>query len=477
MQKHVSGPMPATEAASDRPLVVDIADLMATSWRDERWLALLRGSPSAVLGAFRGRLEVAVDRADSSLQEEVAHWPVRAAAAESLAAQARCGRSIVLVTSAPPGIAAAVSARFAFIGEVVADAPAGDGERESFLASRFPGGFERTATAATASAASPATAATPTAGFDAAWLASLTLAQWRALIAPVRRTLRLHQWAKNLLVFVPLVLGGKLGEPAAWLSALVGFLALGLVASATYIINDLIDLPSDRQHWTKRERPLAGGSLSIRSAGLIALVLLAVGLALAATQTRFAVALVLAYVVTTLAYSSCFKRMPIADVFVLASLFTLRLGLGIALTDVRLSPWLLVFSMFIFLSLSVAKRHTEILRMIEMKRASTPGRGYRAEDAPLTLALGLASAMAAVLIMVVYLVEDAVPRQIYAMPQFLWTIPPILFLFLGRIWLLSQRGTLNDDPVAFALKDPVSLGYGAAMVAALVLALTGAGLS
>lgn len=460
MQKHLTGLQPANQTDLDLPLVVDMADLIATNWRDERWLATLRhGTWTA-------------ESIDANLLEEIAHWPVKGGAVEEIAAQAGLGRQVVLVTTAPPRIAATVAARFAFIGDVVAGVPTCSGERASLLAGRFPDGFDQF----DAGAAPFAMAARGLPEVSQPQ-ASRPARGWLATLEPARKTMRLHQWAKNLLVFVPLVLGGRIADPEAWLSALVGFLALGLVASATYIINDLVDLPSDRLHWTKRDRPLASGRLSIRAAGLLALGLLSSGLALVSTQTLFAVALILTYVATTLAYSFYFKRVPIADVFVLASLFTMRLGLGIALTDVRLSPWLLVFSMFTFLSLSVAKRHTEILRMIELQRSSTAGRGYRAEDAPLALALGLASAMAAVLIMVVYLIEDAVPRQFYVAPQFLWTIPPILFLFLGRIWLLSQRGVLNDDPVAFALKDPVSLGYGITTVAALVLALIGVGIA
>ena len=172
-----------------------------------------------------------------------------------------------------------------------------------------------------------------------------------------------------------------------------------------------------------------------------------------------------------LAYSFWLKREPLVDIFVLASLFTIRLALGLVVTDVVFSPWLFVFSMFIFLSLSAAKRQTEITRMVAHGLSQTPGRGYRAEDGPLVLSLGVGAMLATVLVMVIYLVADAFPEGFYRHPFFLWGFPIIIFLWLSRIWLLCHRGELNDDPVAFALKDRLSLAYGAAMVAMFAAAL------
>ena len=268
----------------------------------------------------------------------------------------------------------------------------------------------------------------------------------------MRRSVRLHQWAKNALLFVPLMLGGKALDSEAWITAMFGFVAMGLAASATYIINDLWDLSSDRRHWSKRNRPLASGELSIREGLFLAACGLAGGFAIAASIGYGAFTMLALYVAVTLSYSFALKRVPILDVFILAALFTLRLGFGIVLADVRISPWLLVFSMFVFTSLSMAKRHTEVLRLAERGLESMPGRGYRVSDAPLTLGLGLAAMLGATLIMVLYLIEDAFPRGFYSNPAFLWAVPSILFLFLGRIWLTSQRGELHDDPVAFALK-------------------------
>lgn len=287
----------------------------------------------------------------------------------------------------------------------------------------------------------------------------------------LRRSLRLHQWAKNILIFVPLVLGGKGGQGAAWLNALIGFVALGFAASATYIINDLRDLPDDRKHRSKRTRPLANGDLSVRSGIFLAIAGLVIGFALAAYVSLGAVAMLAIYVALSLSYSFYWKRVPILDAFVLATLFTSRLGIGIVLTEVRLSLWLLIFSMFIFLSLSLVKRYTEVLSLTGSRSTTIPGRGYVTNDAPLILVIGMGAAMAAILVMILYLIEDAYPREFYANPAFLWALPAILFLFLGRVWLLSERRQLHDDPVAFALKDRVSLLLGLLMSLALAASL------
>jgi 4-hydroxybenzoate polyprenyltransferase len=287
---------------------------------------------------------------------------------------------------------------------------------------------------------------------------------WSTIIC---RSLRLHQWAKNVLIFVPLVLGGKGGQSAAWLNALTGFLALGFAASSTYIFNDLHDLPNDRKHRSKRIRPLANGDISIQFGMVLAIASLIAGFVLAAYAGLGAFAMLAVYVALSLSYSFYWKRVPILDAFVLAVLFTSRLGIGVALTHVRLSLWLFIFSMFIFTSLSMAKRNTEVLASTGTASTPIPGRGYVSTDAPLILALGMGTGISAVLVMILYLIEDAYPRQFYANPAFLWALPAMLFLFLGRVWLLSERGQMHDDPVAFALKDRASLLLGLLMSLAL----------
>jgi 4-hydroxybenzoate polyprenyltransferase len=468
------------------PLVIDLdGTLIKTNSLDEIFLDLLRAGPRALWGL---PIRCLIDRptVKAFLAEksplDVETWPVRQDFLDYVEAQFKAGRKVVLATGADRKVAEAIAARFPFISEVISSDGACNmkGETKALrLRELFPNGFiyagDAAADLAVWKVGSASVLVNATSGV---MRKAKRVSEPRALFprAPVtlnilRRSLRLHQWAKNLLVFAPLVLGGKGSDLSAWLSALLGFFALSFVASATYIINDLWDLPSDRRHWSKRMRPLASGDLSIRAGIVLAIVGLAIGFGLVTSAGPAALAMLGLYIAVALSYSFAWKRVAILDALVLASLFTLRLGFGIVLTEVRLSPWLLVFSMFVFMSLSMAKRHTEVLRLGERGLEGTHGRGYVGGDVPLTLGMGLASMFCGVLIMILYLIEDALPQGVYANPNYLWAMPFVLFLFLGRIWLLSQRGQLRDDPVAFALKDRVSLLLGLLMSMILAAAL------
>ncbi|RFB75489.1 UbiA family prenyltransferase [Methylovirgula sp. 4M-Z18] len=297
----------------------------------------------------------------------------------------------------------------------------------------------------------------------------ITISRRALRTAVLWRAMRAHQWAKNLLIFVPLVLGGRSTEANVWLHAIEAFGAFSLLASAVYLMNDIRDLQVDRQHWSKRRRPLASGELSVAD-GRKLIVICCLGAAATALIAGWGCVEILAiYLAASLVYTFWLKREPIVDVFILSALYTLRLGLGVVATNVRFSPWLFVFSIFIFLSLSLAKRQTEIARLLMRGEEFMPGRGYRASDGPLVLTMGVAAMIAAVLVLVIYLIEDAFPFGFYAHPELLWGIAVIMFLWLSRIWLLCHRGQLDDDPVAFALKDRLSLFY-AAMVGAIFVA-------
>ena len=292
----------------------------------------------------------------------------------------------------------------------------------------------------------------------------------KGVFFPLLKSLRLHQWAKNLLIFIPLVLAGKFHNADAWTMCVLGFVAFGFLASSTYLVNDLRDIPFDRLHWSKRARPLANGDLpmvpALTAIALGALISLGIG----ASIDRGAVLILLAYGALTLAYSLQLKRVPMLDVFVLAVLFTLRLVFGIHLAKVAPSAWLLVFSMFIFISLSLGKRYTEVGRATALGREWIDGRGYSAKDGPLLIGLGLATGMGAVLIMVLYLLHEAFSAAFYKSPLLLWALPAVLFLWLGHYWLVAGRDLLDDDPVMFTVRDKTSLGLGAAMVVVFVSA-------
>jgi 4-hydroxybenzoate polyprenyltransferase len=297
-----------------------------------------------------------------------------------------------------------------------------------------------------------------------------SIASRKSVISAVLESLRLHQWAKNLLIFVPLILAGKGEDINVWAISFIGFIALGILASSSYILNDLLDVSFDRDHWSKQHRPLPRGDLPVTVALTIVPIGMLTSFAIAASLSRGATILLLIYTALTLSYSLRLKRIPILDVLILAALFTFRLVFGIQVGDIRPSPWLLIFSMFLFMSLSLAKRYTEVRRNGALGRDAIRGRGYVAKDAPLLHGLGLSAAAGAILIMILYLTEEAFAADFYGRPVLLWFMPAILLLWLGRIWLLAGRDELDDDPLWFAVRDRVNLILGAAMVIAFLSA-------
>jgi 4-hydroxybenzoate polyprenyltransferase len=282
-------------------------------------------------------------------------------------------------------------------------------------------------------------------------------------LRPLVRVLRLEQWSKNLLVFVAPFLGHRLQADVLGRAALA-FLAFGLVASATYVLNDLADAGADRQHARKRHRPIASGAVSTRAAWTIAPVLLAAGVALAFLLPPSFRILLLAYFLATVSYSAWLKRVVFADVLVLAAFYTARLFAGSFATGVPVSEWLATFSLFLFLSLALMKRASEIL--------ATPGdivgRGYRKDDHDVVLAMGTGSAYLSVLVLALY-VSSADVRRLYAHPQWLWALCPLVLYWTSRLWIRARRGLVHGDPLAAAIADPVTWGV-AAVGAAVILA-------
>lgn len=285
------------------------------------------------------------------------------------------------------------------------------------------------------------------------------------------RAFRIHQWSKNALVLVPVALGWDVVTARGIVAAILAMLLLCAIASLGYCVNDIVDLEADRAHASKRNRPFATGALSVRS-GVYVCVLGVPALLICGIAVSPAVGAGLAlYALLTLAYSLRLKRIPLLDTVVIAALFTLRVVLGTVAANLAPSAWLLTFSMFFFFSLATAKRHTELLKAGETASGPIKGRGYNVEDKEVTFAFGIVASVASILIIVIYLVDDVFPRAQYAHPEWLWIVPVTLFLWVGRIWLLAHRGAMTDDPVVFALRDRVSLGLGAVIGAAFILAL------
>jgi 4-hydroxybenzoate polyprenyltransferase len=276
------------------------------------------------------------------------------------------------------------------------------------------------------------------------------------------QALRLHQWLKNLLIFVPLFAAHRSSEVPLLVSAVLTFFCFGLCASSAYVLNDLLDLQDDRHHTHKQQRPFAAGRLSIQTGLLLFPSLVLAGLALAAWRLPLAAAAVLlCYYVLTIAYTWYLKRQLIADVITLTGLYTLRLVAGGVALGIVLSFWLLAFAMFMFLSLALVKRYAELIQLrTRGATANARGRGYAADDLPMLAALGAAAGYCAVLVLALY-INDARTSQLYAHPEFIWLACPILLAWISRTWMLTHRGQMNEDPVLFAMRDRVSLALGA----------------
>ncbi|CCM80202.1 MULTISPECIES: UbiA family prenyltransferase [Rhizobium] len=283
--------------------------------------------------------------------------------------------------------------------------------------------------------------------------------------------LRIHQWSKNVLIFVPLFLAHLADDIYAELKTAIAFLSFSLIASATYIINDLADLKADRAHATKRFRAIAAGKISIMNGFLASMTMLAAGFGIALLLHRKFALAVAVYLVLTLAYSFRLKRYALLDVTVIGVLFTLRIVMGQVLHDLAFSPWLLSFSAMFFLSLSLAKRHVEAMRAWSKGKGAIKGRGYLPNDWPLTLGYGIASAAASIVIMLLFIALEAQGTQAYGEPEWLYVAPAGVFIWLQRIWLLSHRMDLHDDPIVFALRDRISLFIGAIIALAFALGL------
>ena len=283
------------------------------------------------------------------------------------------------------------------------------------------------------------------------------------------RGLRVYQWAKNLLVFVPLLTAHRFLDGESIAASILAFLAFSLVASAVYLANDVVDLQDDRRHPTKRRRALASGELPIWAALALVPALLAGAACVALLLPWEFGALLAAYVAANLCYSAGLKRVALVDVFVLAGLYTLRILAGAAAIEVPVSHWLLAFSLFAFLSLALAKRFVEVASVAAREEARVGGRGYFADDGALLGMLGTASGYLSVLVFALYITSGDVVA-LYRHPAVLWFAVPLLLYWMSRVWLLAHRGALHEDPLLFALHDLPSYVTGLAILAVMIAA-------
>jgi 4-hydroxybenzoate polyprenyltransferase len=286
------------------------------------------------------------------------------------------------------------------------------------------------------------------------------------------KALRIHQWLKNLLLFVPLIAAHRVGEFEMWLTLGLAFVAFSLCASSVYIANDLLDLESDRKHPRKCKRPFAAGVLPVWQGVLVAPLMLIASLGLAYFAGGTFLPWLASYFLLTCLYSFKLKQVVLVDCLVLAVLYTLRIVAGAAVVAMSLSFWLLAFAGFLFLSLAFVKRFAELQMQLLHGKHMAAGRGYFTDDAPLVQTLGIVAGYAAVLVLALYL-NSADVLRLYLAPEWIWGCVPVMLFWVSWVWLQAHRGQMHDDPLVFAVKDRASLIAGAAFAIFMALGAVG----
>jgi len=478
--------LPEASATALRPLCVDLdGTLVKSDTLVDSLLVLARTHPAGLF-ALPGRLlhgKAAFKQfVTSSVSLDVAHLPYNRTLLQFLHEERARGRALYLVTGADVRLAERVAAHLGiFAGVLGSDGTTNlTGTRKlDRVRSHFAGGeygyvgndtpdLPMLAHAAEIMVANPSLSLRlrmrlggirPARSFDEGPGSS-----WTAL-----RAMRVHQWAKNLLIFLPLLLAHA-HDASRLLAALLAFFCFGLTASSAYIVNDLFDIEADRRHPQKLARPFAAGDLP----AVAGVCMVAVFLALAFLGARLLPAAftgwLLLYLATTLAYSWVLKRIALVDVLVLSGLYTLRLFAGSAATESHISHWLAGFSVFLFFSLAIVKRFAELQNLRMSGLPPRNGRGYLVADTDQLRSFGTSSAFAAVVIFAIYISGSDVV-VLYRRAQLLWLIMPLMILWLCRIWLLASRGELDEDPLVFALTDPMSLAIGIAIAVIALLAI------
>jgi 4-hydroxybenzoate polyprenyltransferase len=394
-----------------------VPDLLACDLRWETSLAMFKRSPIRFLRAPRSSHTDAL--AIQAIYADIELLPFRQKVIDSLRSQKHAGRQIVLESDLPTPLTQAISEHLRLFDEIETVPPSPRKPRGS----------------------APA----------------------------LVRAMRPHQWLKNLLLLLPLILAHQVTDARRLLLGILAFFAMSFCASAVYILNDLVDLSSDRRHTAKRHRPFASGQASIPAGLFLALCSLIFGLALGAVVSLQFDAMLLAYLVLTTAYTFWLKRRMLIDVMVLAGLYTGRIIAGAVAVNVPLTLWLLAFSMFLFLSLAFVKRYSELIHVEHAGGEDLAGRGYRVSDLRIIESVGPASGYLSVFVFCQYL-DSPIVHSLYARPQILWLVAPLLLYWVTRIWFVARRRELHQDPVVYAIADRVSQLTGLLAVATVLAA-------
>jgi len=458
---------PSSAAASHATLVVDLdGTLTPSDTLMEQFINVARQSPLCVL-----RLPFWLARGRAELKERLAArggvspglLPYREAFLDYLREERAGGRRLVLATAAHRSIADAIAGHLGLFDRVLATEgrrnlkgsakleAIRESEGEAFVYagdSRADIPIWKAAKGAVLVGVAPGTAE----------LVRRSVTVEREFpdeeggLAPWLRAMRLHQWLKNLLLFVPLLTAFQFLDLEKLAATVVAFLAFSLTASATYVANDLWDLESDRAHPRKRFRPLASARLSIAQGLGLAASALGLGLAMAFAVSVDYLLMVLLYLALTSAYSWTLKSYVLIDVLTLSLLYTLRILAGSVAIGVAASSWLLAFSAFMFLSLALVKRCAELVSLEVGGMTAVSGRDYRATDLVVLWPLGVGAALSSVVVFGLY-ISAATTEVRYGTPQLLWLAAVALTYWLARLWVKTSRGEMHDDPVVYAIRD------------------------
>lgn len=470
------------------PLIVDLdGTLIHTDMLHESALRVTRDRPLDAL-----RIPLWLMRGKAVLKNQLASrsnfdaslLPYNEKLLDWLKEERANGRRIVLCTASDRSIAEAVAEHLGVFDEVLASDGsinlAGDNKAEALERQYGHGGFDYVGNSSAdlkvwrrARKAVVVNGARGLAGkAEALCGVEREFPSQRRGFAAWRKVLRVHQWMKNLLLFVPLLAAHEVGDIDGWLTLVLAFISFSLCASTVYIANDLLDLESDRAHPRKRLRPFASGAVPAWQGVLLAPLLFAASLALGALVGGSFLPWLLFYFALTCVYSWGLKRVILLDCITLAMLYTLRITAGAAALLLPLSFWLLAFSVFLFLSLAFVKRYAELQTQALSGKSKVHGRGYYTTDEPLVLNLGVTAGYASAVVLALYLNTDNV-LILYRWPEAVWGAVPVLLFWISWIWMQAHRGHMHDDPVVFAVKDRASQLAGLAFAAVMVVGSLG----
>ncbi len=466
------------------PLVVDLdGTLIYGDMLHESCISAVRAKPHALFAIpfwlTRGKAYLKARLAQLSTFDP-AHLPYNSEVLEYIRSQKNIGRKLILCTASDQEIATKIANHLGIFDGVLASDGinlAGRNKAAALLSQFGEGGFDYIGNSHADIAVWEKARAVYVANASNSVMNAIkqnmqithTFNRVPTRLTDYLRAIRVHQWLKNLLIFIPMLAAHQLGNVQLWTEALLGFFSFSLCASAVYLLNDISDIEGDRQHPRKRLRPFASGFIGIDQGLMLASLLLMVGLSLGYLVSKLFFACLFIYLVLTTAYTFGLKQLPLLDCILLAGLYTLRIIAGGVAVDIPVSFWLLAFSVFIFLSLAFVKRYAELDAQSQHGVLALKGRGYRVQDMPLVESLGLVSGFMAVLVLALYLNSDTVV-SLYGAPEIIWCAVPIMLLWVSYVWLKTHRGEMHDDPIIFAIEDPVSLLIVFCMLLTFVLA-------